>query len=82
MNDNFDYGKSAELYSGTDAVRRGFLRHLRFSSSAKVIQFAIEELPQELLANVTLVVNRQTFRAEAIIGLYMAAAYPLSRTCC
>lgn len=78
MNDNFDYGKSAELYSGTDAVRRGFLRHLRFSSSAKAIQFAIEEL----LANVTLVINRQTFRAEAIIGLYMAAAYPLSRTCC
>lgn len=78
MNDNFDYGKSAEPYSGTDAVRRGFLRHLRFSSSAKAIQFAIEEL----LVNVTLVVNRQTFRAEAIIGLYMAAAYPLSRTCC
>jgi len=79
MNDNFDYGKPAELYSGPDAARKGVLRYLRFSNSAKAIQFAVEELPQELLAGATLVVNRETFRAEAIVGLYMAAAYPLLR---
>ncbi|MCF1740723.1 hypothetical protein [Paradevosia shaoguanensis] len=79
MNDNFDYSVSADLYSSPDAASNGVQRHLHFASSARAIQFALEELPQTLLFGTTLVADRKAFRGKAIIGLYMAVAYPFAR---
>jgi len=79
MNDNFDYDHAAELYPGRPLAGRGSNRYMRFPSAAKALQFAIEEMPRELLRGATLEVDEERFQGDAILDLYMASGYPLPR---
>jgi len=79
MNDNFDYNHAAELYPGRAVAGRRSSRYMRFPSAAEAVQFAIEEMPRELLRGAMLEVDEERFQGEAIFELYMAAGYPLPR---
>jgi hypothetical protein len=79
MNDDFDYGQSAELYSGGSKFKPRATHYRRFSSAAQAIQFAVEEMPRELMRSAALEVRDERFEGEAILALYAAKAYPLPR---
>ncbi|KKB11153.1 hypothetical protein VE25_14125 [Devosia geojensis] len=80
MNDNFNYNHAAELYPGRlVGGARGSNRYMRFPSAAEALQFAIEEMPREMLRGATLEVDEERFQGDAILDLYMASGYPLPR---
>lgn len=79
MNDNFDYTHAAELYPGRSTTGRRSGRYMRFPSAAEAVQFAVEQMPRELLRGATLEVDEERFLGEAILDLYKAAGYPLPR---
>lgn len=82
----FDYDATADLfgYSNPAAnkgrrVRRQPLDYRRFARAADAIQFAIEEMPPQMLASACLEVDEIRFGSKAIRELYDSAAYPLLR---
>lgn len=79
MNDNFDYNQVAELHLGHSGPRDGSPASISFPSAAEAVQFAIEDLPRELLCEATLKLQDERLREEAILALYMAFSYPLKR---
>jgi hypothetical protein len=80
MNDNFDYSQSAEFYPGRrNPSRAEIKRYMRFASAAEAIQFAIEEMPREMLAAAILEVSDERYEGQSIFDLYKAGAYPLTR---
>lgn len=80
MNDNFDYAQPAELYPGSATFRfNKVARYMRFPSAAEAIQFAVEEMPRDLLRNAVLEVDSGRFVGQSIFDLYMAGMYPLAR---
>ena len=76
----FDYGASAELYSGhTGMKHRKKIGYQRFPRAADAIQFAIETLTPAMLHGAMLEVNEQRFSAADIRRLYDDGSYPLLR---
>jgi hypothetical protein len=73
----FDYKAPAELFTSKAAKRP--IRYVRFASAAKAIQYAIEELPRELLVATTLEVNEERFDGFGIRRLYDNSRYPFRR---
>ena len=55
------------------------MRHRRFGTGAKALQFAMEEMPPPVLLGVFLEVEEERFGAEEMRSLYGSAAYPLAR---
>jgi hypothetical protein len=77
---NFDYAAPAEVFackSRGSSPRPVIYR--RFGSGAEAIQFAIEELPSDVLFGTVLEVNEERFDAAQIRKLYESKAYPLQR---
>lgn len=77
----FDYDEAAELFT---AKRSRTLRHhsvgyRRFARAVDAIQFAVEELPDELLSGAYLEVDEQRFDRHGIRHLYDSRDYPLQR---
>ncbi|MFL6796160.1 MAG: hypothetical protein ACJ8F3_01965 [Xanthobacteraceae bacterium] len=76
----FDYNTEAELFStGRRNSRRSALGYKRFARAADAIQFAIEELPSELLVGTYLEVNGTRYSGNEIHHLYESPEYPLAR---
>lgn len=73
----FDFTAPAELFTSKAAKRP--VRYTRFKSAAKAIQYAIEQLPRELLIGTTLEVNEERFDGFRIRQLYDSPAYPFRR---
>lgn len=73
----FDYMAPAELFTSKAAKRP--IRYVRFNSAAKAIQYAIEQLPKELLVATTLEVNEERFDGFGIRRLYENPKYPYRR---
>jgi hypothetical protein len=79
MNDNFDYGQSADLYPATTAHRSRYSSYRRFATAAQAIQYAVELLPEAFLRGTALEVGDERYEGEAIRKLYLATGYPLNR---
>ena len=85
----FDYNIVAELFPTRSEVksvssrrrhrRASPLGYGRFASAADAIRFAIEELPPELLADVSLEADDEIFDRHGIRRLYDSDQYPLAR---
>jgi hypothetical protein len=74
-----NYKGEAELYVPKGRGRKGGIAHKRFNSTAKAVQWAIEELSPNLLSATYLEVDEQRFDGEGIRRLYNSTAYPLKR---
>ena len=74
----FDYNAAAELFPSRNRMRRP-VGYRRFARAADAIQFAIEELPRELLLGTCLEVDEQRYNSDAIHRLYESADYPIAR---
>ena len=78
--ERFDYSAEAELFPlRSRGFNRGPVGYRRFTTAAKAIRFAIEELQPELLRGASLEVEEARFDAHGIRQLYESEAYPLKR---
>ena len=85
---SFDYNAEAELFPLMRVpLMRGMrgkftkrsVGYKRFTSAAKAIRFAVEELPPDLLRGAYLEVDEERFDANGIRQLYESGTYPLGR---
>lgn len=82
---SFDYNAEAELFPlmRVPLMRGKFTKrrvgYKRFTSAAKAIRFAVEELPPDLLRGAYLEVDEERFDANGIRQLYESGTYPLGR---
>ncbi len=76
----FDYSAPVELYTGKRSRRLGKVHYQRFESAARALQYAIEAMPRETLADAVLEIDEQRFGPVEIAALYEHPAYPLGST--
>ena len=80
IDESFDYGMSAELYScKVNNRRRRPLGYRRFAQAAEAIRFAIEDLPPQALVGTYLAVDESRYGSAEIRRLYASSRYPLVR---
>lgn len=80
IDESFDYGVSAELFScKVSNGRRQPLGYRRFAQAAEAIRFAIEDLPPQALVGTCLEVNESRYESAEIRRLYASSRYPLLR---
>lgn len=78
--DEFDYMEPAEVFASRyRRARAGAMIYRRFDSAAAAIQFAMEELPEDLVSGTFLEVGDQRLGHLQIKTLYDDPAYPLTR---
>ena len=80
IDESFDYGMSAELFScKVSNGRRQPLGYRRFAQAAEAIRFAIENLSPQALVGTYLEVNESRYQSAEIRRLYASSRYPLLR---
>jgi len=80
IDESFDYGMSAELFScKVSNGRRQPLGYRRFAQAAEAIRFAIEDLSPQALVGTYLEVNESRYESAEIRRLYASSRYPLLR---
>lgn len=78
--EHFDYDAPAELFGNRG--RRGKphpVRYRRFVSGADAVRFAIEAVPADVLAGITIESDEGRFNHAEIRALYDSPDYPLPR---
>ena len=75
----FNYQAPAELFPSRSKKGHRPMGYRRFATAAEGIQFAIEQLPEELFLGAILEVNEQRFSSDQIRVLYESERYPLTR---
>lgn len=78
MNDNIDYGASAELFPAHNA-KRGKVSYRRFDTLAEALKYAVEDLQPDLLVGAFIEVDEARYSAAEMRALYDATGYPLER---
>jgi len=76
---DFDYTAAAELYPSKSFYKSRQVKYRRFENAAEALQYAIEDMPKELLRGTLLEVNENRFEGSQLRALYDAPAYPLPR---
>ena len=77
---HFDYSAPAEIFGNAGNRRKRHpIRYRRFTSGADAVQYAIEGVPADLLAGITLESDEDRFDHAAIRALYDSPDYPLAR---
>lgn len=79
MNDAVDYALAAELYASGTARLTPTTRYMRFPSVAEALRYAVEQLPGNKLATLTIEAGEARYDGKAIRALYDAPDYPLPR---
>ena len=76
----FDFAAPAELFGNRGKRGRPHpLRYRRFATGADAVQFAVESMPADLLAGLTLESDEERFDHSGIRALYDSPDYPLAR---
>jgi hypothetical protein len=78
---SINYGAEAELFPARRrSVGGGSIGYRRFNSLAKAVQFAMEDLPRELLLGTYLETDdERRYDGAGIRALYEHEAYPLKK---
>lgn len=76
----FDYAAPAEVFmSRAGYARSSPIAYRRFKTAAEAIQYAVEQIPGQLLKAAVMEVEERRFDHQGIRALYDRDGYPLAR---
>jgi hypothetical protein len=75
----FDYGASAELFSGQSKKAQSPFSYNRFDNAAEALRYAMEEAPPQAMVGACLEVDEVRYNFNQISLLYQSETYPLQR---